>query len=224
MTDVPRSFRGKVQGKIRKWLRRGEPAAGGSPSQPATASVTGGPSRVSQRDEAQNSGVVEGKEPEPPAQSLTVAECQTIGSSHVDLGTTRVQKQVADCWTTALGKLDDKQRDIIRDIIQEFNASSPPSEVPLEPSKWVKFLLDDCRARQQKRASGRSQWHINVLGKNIYVSELLDSLIETLEGILRKTEKAATLAVSVDPVHAVAPYLLVRTLLVVCVLNSLNLQ
>lgn len=224
MTDVPRSFRGKVQGKLRKWSRRGKPAAGGSPSQSATASVTGEPSDVSRRDEAQNSGVVEGKEPETPAQSLTVAECQTIGSSHVEVGTTHVQKQVADCWTNALSKLDDKQRDIIRDITQEFNATSQPSEVPQEPSKWVKFFLDDCRARQQKRASGRSQWHINVLGKNIYVSELLDSLIETLEGILHRTEKAAILAVSVDPVHAVAPYLLVRTLLVVCVLKSLTLQ
>lgn len=223
MGEVPGSFREKARGKVRNWMRRGKRYTGGSTSQPATAGVTGGPSHDPRRDETQNSDVVEDTGPEPPAQSLIVAECQTIGSTLVEVGTTQAPRQVTDCWTNALSKLDGKQRDIIRDIIQEFNASTPPSEVPQEPSKWVKFLLDDCRARQQKRASGRSQWHINVLGKNIYVSELLDSLIETLEFILRRTEKAATLAVSVDPVHAVAPYLLVRTLLVVCVLRSWNL-
>lgn len=209
-------------------MRRGKPAAGGSPAQPASeirlsslpVNVTGGPSRGSRRDVTQNTGVVGHVGSQPPAQNATATERQTPGSSLAGVSIKHGPGEVTNCWTSALSKLDDKQRN----IIQELKTTSPPNDVPQEPSKWVKSLMGDCQAWQQQRANERSQWHIHVLGKDILVRELLDDMIETLEKGFRLTEKASKLALSVDPVHAVAPYLLVKTLLAVRALNLLNVS
>lgn len=222
MREALRSFREKG----RKWSKRGKPAERGSSAQPASeirpsylpANVTGGPSRGSRHDVTQSPGVVGDTGSQPPARNVTTTERSTPGSSLAGVSIKHGPRQMTDYWTHALSKLDDKQRN----IIEELKTTNPPNDVPQELSEWVKSLVGDCRARQQQRANERSQWHIHFLGKDIIVRKLLDDLIETLEKGFRLTEKASKLAVSVDPVHAVAPYLLVKTLLAVCALNLLN--
>lgn len=76
----------------------------------------------------------------------------------------------------------------------------------------MKSLLSHCQALQQQRARGRSQWELNLLGQFFSFPKLLDDLVKTLHKGLRLVKGAAELATSVDSVHAVAPYLLIRGL------------
>lgn len=146
-------------------------------------------------------------------QPRTKPEAQHLGagsnSSSVDVDNDPAL--VADCWSRAVSQLDERHQC----MIEKLTASTAREAVSFEPAAQVKSLLGDCQTLQQQRASERSQWEFNLLGQSFSVRRLLDGLVETLEKGLRLVENAAAIATSVDPVHAVAPYLLMKALLAV---------
>lgn len=121
--------------------------------------------------------------------------------------------QSSDCWTKALSRLNEEQRGVVLEFTSSYARNSASHTI--ETSAWVKSLLVDCQVLQQQRTGERSKWKFEILGKSISIRELQEDVIATLVHMLDGIEKAAELATSVDPVHAVAPYLLVKALLAV---------
>lgn len=214
----------RMLGKLRFRRRVGqEPTSDTLPAQSATLDPIGsllqtspmdGTSQNSQHGGTQGPADTTGTGPESQAQGATIVQQQTAGSNDSSAASTdNDTRQLIGCWNRAMDKLVQEEQDIIKQLGSE--SPPEPDENAQQPATWVRSLLNECQDLQKRHASERSQWIIHFFEQDLSVRKLLDTLIDTLSKVLTKTEKAAQLAVSVDPVHAVAPYLLLRSLVTV---------
>lgn len=169
-----------------------------------------GPTLVDPAQPSNNLDVGVNNEPStgPQAGSQTSPEPtgQSLGPSEESLDRVATGRKLPGCWGLAFEQLDKKNQELIRGLQDSNNTDAK--------SSWNDVLefKDHCDRLQQEHLKDASKLDLK-LSFNWSKKQRSISFVEILYGlisILGRLEPAAQLATSVDPIHSVWPYLLVK--------------
>lgn len=122
-------------------------------------------------------------------------------------------------WAQALQKLTDKEREILRNSVQQPSETFLGLGAVTIPASfhthWPQRILELCKKRQADEQS--RQWKFRLAGRDIRMGAMLDNIVRLLE----KIKVVGDVAVNADPLHAGLPWAAMRLLLTVSETTSL---
>lgn len=147
--------------------------------------------------------------PGPPAQ------LERLPPGKEGLDPTATKRKVPSCWQRALAQLDEEQRKVIGglEVAYKTEDGSPENDA------WTQVLdlQKRCELLQQRYedTSNESDLKLSFTWREKKISMSFKKILNGLVEIAGGLESTAQVAVSIDPVHAVWPYLLVKALFAV---------
>lgn len=147
------------------------------------------------------------------AQSSGGGEDQASNTESAKVGNKDSPEEKADCWTLALEKVNKDSRIIIKEACTKDITDRVPKNS--DTKAWVEALQDEIQKLQEQYQEDKGDGAFTFWGKTFRIRSILEGLFQTLVKVMNTLEEAAKLGVSVAPAHAVGPFLLVKTLLIV---------